>query len=72
MSRVKGSLVPLARAVRVRTGAGPPNDEADRLPYPMTPRQLHKWVRDRYGDRAAYWPEDVDLRIPRRAGPAKG
>lgn len=65
-------LVPLARAVRVRTGSGPLGSHVDRLSHPMMPKELHQWVRDRYGDRAAYWPEDVDLRTPPRAGPAKG
>lgn len=67
-----GDLIPLARAVRVRTGGGTCGNKVDRLPHPMTPKQLHKWVRERYGDRAAYWPEDVDLGIPRRTRPTNG
>lgn len=67
-----GVGVPLARAVRVRTSGVRPVGSVDRLPYPMTPKQLHQWVRDRYGDRAAYWPEDMKLGIPRRVRPTDG
>ena len=66
-----GGLVPLARAVRVRT-SGETLPSLEGLPYPMTPKQLHQWVRDRYGDRAAYWPEDMNLGVPRRVRPTDG
>lgn len=71
MSGRKCLLVPLARVVRVRT-AGYAAASVDQLPYPMTPKQLHQWVRDRYGNQAAYWPEDMGLGIPRRTPPTNG
>ena len=49
----------LARAVSVRVGKGRPRGRLERLPHAMLPKELHAWVRERFGDRAAYWPEDV-------------
>lgn len=49
-----------ARAVIVRRGRGRPRTTTERLPEPMGTRAVHEWVRARHGDRAAYWPQDVE------------
>lgn len=58
MSRSPGRWV--ARSVLVRLARGKPRTRLERLPHPMTPKELHAWVRGRYGDKAAHWARDVD------------
>lgn len=48
-----------ARAVLVKRGRSKRTWRRERLPEPMTPKELHAWVREHYGDKVAHYAEDV-------------
>ena len=67
--RAKGERL-TAQAVFIRTTGRPPRPTLELLPRAMTRKELHRWVRSRFGDRAAYWPAEkptADL-YPAHAG----